>query len=119
MGSAGLNTEISEALKPIVFYDFTREGMLRLVKALTSSRFNVDENLINYRFERSLEPATRHAYGCIMQWVKDHGGLHYQEAYIARVHTPTLIVNGKDDIVVPLNNAYRFLELMPKDLLQK
>ena len=32
--------------------------------------------------------------------------------YIARVACPTLVVNGKQDKVVPLANAYRFLELI-------
>ena len=112
MGSAGLNAELSASLQPIVFYDYTLEGMRRLIGALTSTRFRVDEALIRARFERSIEPDTRRAYTATMEWIRDQGGLFYAEDAIARVKTPALVVNGKDDQVVPLRNAYRFLELL-------
>jgi len=112
MGSAGLNAELSASLQPIVFYDYTLEGMRRLIGALTSTRFRADEALIHERFERSIEPDTRRAYTATMEWIRDQGGLFYAEDAIARVKTPALVVNGKDDQVVPLRNAYRFLELL-------
>lgn len=113
MGSAGLNSEITEALKPIVFYDYTLEGMRKLIAALTGERFKVNEDLVKRRHELSIEPDTRRAYGATMAWIKDQGGLFYAEDDIRRVRTPTLVVNGKNDLVVPLGNAYRFLELLP------
>jgi 2-hydroxy-6-oxo-6-(2'-aminophenyl)hexa-2,4-dienoate hydrolase len=48
-----------------------------------------------------------------MAWIRDQGGLFYAEDDIRRVPAPTLVVNGKNDLVVPLRNAYRFLELLP------
>lgn len=112
MGSAGLNSEITESLKPIVFYDFTLDGMQRLVDALTGPRFRPSPELVRLRFELSIQPETRRAYEAIMQWIRDQGGLAYPEEAIRRVRTPTLVVNGKNDIVVPLRNAYRFLDLL-------
>jgi 2-hydroxy-6-oxo-6-(2'-aminophenyl)hexa-2,4-dienoate hydrolase len=47
-----------------------------------------------------------------MQWIRDQGGLYYEDDYIRRITAPTLIVNGKLDKVVPLANAYKFLELI-------
>lgn len=113
MGSAGLNAEISESLKPIVFYDFTFEGMRRLVEALTGPRFRASEELVRLRHEVSIEPATRRAYAAIMSWIRDQGGLFYEEEALRKVTVPTLVVNGKQDLVVPLRNAYRMLELLP------
>jgi 2-hydroxy-6-oxo-6-(2'-aminophenyl)hexa-2,4-dienoate hydrolase len=113
MGSAGLNAQITESLKPIVFYDYTLEGMHRLIEALTGSRFKVSEELVRLRYELSIEPETRRAYTATMEWIRRQGGLFYAEETIARVATPTLVVNGKNDFVVPLANAYRFLELLP------
>lgn len=114
MGSAGLTTQMTEALKPIIFYDFTRAGMVALVRALTNERFVPDESLITYRLESSLEPAARRAYGRAMGWIKEQGGLYYDESYVRRVRAPTLVVNGKNDIVVPMSVALRFLELIPR-----
>jgi 2-hydroxy-6-oxo-6-(2'-aminophenyl)hexa-2,4-dienoate hydrolase len=113
MGSAGLNAEITESLKPIVFYDYTIEGMQKLIKALTGERFTVSDELVRRRHELSIEPDTRRAYTATMGWIREQGGLFYAEDYIRRVRAPTLVVNGKNDLVVPLRNAYRFLELIP------
>jgi 2-hydroxy-6-oxo-6-(2'-aminophenyl)hexa-2,4-dienoate hydrolase len=113
MGSAGLNAELTPALLPIVQYDFTAAGMRALIRALTADGFAVAEELVEYRLQRSLEPATRAAYAAIMGWVREQGGLYYDEHIIRAVRAPTLVVNGKDDLVVPVANAYRFLELIP------
>jgi len=113
MGSAGLNADITESLKPIVFYDYTLGGMQKLIKALTGSRFQVSDELVKFRYELSIEPDTRRAYTATMEWVRQQGGLFYPEDAIRQVTTPALVVNGKDDLVVPLRNAYRFLELLP------
>ena len=112
MGSAGLNARITESLKPIVYYDFTRAGMERLVAALTAPGFKADEELIDRRYELSVEPDTRLAYQATMKWIQDQGGLFYPEDALRTVTAPTLVVNGKDDRVVPLANAFRMLELL-------
>lgn len=112
MGSAGLNSEISPALKPILHYDFTLEGMRRLVDGLTGTRFVASEDMIRERFEDSIRPETRRAYETTMGWIGRQGGLFYAEEDIAKVKTETLVVNGKLDLVVPVSRAYRFLELL-------
>jgi len=61
MGSAGLNTKIHDDLLPVINYDFSRQGMLRLIRALVNENFTVDEALIDYRHSKSLEPDTRRA----------------------------------------------------------
>ncbi|HIL78515.1 MAG TPA: alpha/beta fold hydrolase [Methylococcales bacterium] len=112
MGSAGLNTEISEALMPILKYDFTKEGMVRMVQTLTNDDFEITEEMINYRHKNSVNPSNKEAYGHVMEWIKSQGGLFYEEDYIAKVTQKTLVVNGKDDLVVPLSHAYKFLQLI-------
>lgn len=113
MGSAGLVTALHADLMPVINYDFTREGMVKLIRALTNPGFQPDPELIDYRLKKSLEPQCRAAYGAAMKWIKDQGGLFYPPELVARVACPTLVVNGKDDKVVPVANAYRFLELIP------
>ncbi|AJP48895.1 alpha/beta hydrolase [Rugosibacter aromaticivorans] len=112
MGSAGLNGEITPALLPVVNYDFTREGMVKLIKTLANDKFVITQEMIDYRWNNSVKPETRAAYGNTMAWIKKQGGLFYPEEYIARVKHKTLVVNGKNDLVVPLTHAYRFLELI-------
>jgi 2-hydroxy-6-oxo-6-(2'-aminophenyl)hexa-2,4-dienoate hydrolase len=86
--------------------------MERLVAALTAPGFKADDELIHRRFELSVEPATRRAYQATMEWIQAQGGLFYPEDALRAVTAPTLVVNGKNDRVVPLANAVRMLELL-------
>ncbi len=112
MGSAGIRAPISDSLKSILNYDFTVPGMERIVRALTHPDFVPDQAVIEYRHRLSSRPETRAAYGAIMQWQRDQGGFFYPEEYIQRIKQRTLVVNGKDDKVVPLSSGFRLLELI-------
>jgi 2-hydroxy-6-oxo-6-(2'-aminophenyl)hexa-2,4-dienoate hydrolase len=112
MGSAGLPIKPSPQLQAIVDYDFTEEGMARIVEALTGPDFVAPEGMVAYRHALSVEPDTQHAYKRITAWQKANGGLLMAEDDIAAVRCPTLVVAGKNDGVVPVANAYRFIELI-------
>ena len=112
MGSAGLNRGVREEMRPLQNYDYSREGMEKIIGVLTHKDFVPEDGLVDYRFELATEPATRKAYSATMGWVKEQRGLFYEEDFIRRVDVPTLVTGGKDDIVVPLPLAMRFLELI-------
>ena len=112
MGSAGVHTPITDELKAILNYDYTTAGMVRIVRGLTNPGFTFDDELINYRHGLSVREDTKRAYNAVMGWIRDQGGLYYEDDYMARISHKTLVVNGKLDKVVPLNCAYRLLELI-------
>ncbi|MGE0294540.1 MAG: alpha/beta fold hydrolase [Hyphomonadaceae bacterium] len=112
MGSAGLDRSMGGVLRALTEYDFTLEGMRRIVAALTNDDFVPDEELIRYRLDLSLQPAQKAAFAATMKLLKARSGLHLEEERIASVKHRTLIVNGKDDKVIPVTMAYRFLELL-------
>lgn len=111
MGSAGIPSAPSPELGAILNYDFTLDGMRRIIAALANPDFVAGEDQVRYRYELSVEPATRAAYTATMGWVRDNG-FGYSPGEIQKVTTRTLVVNGKDDLVVPIASAYRFLELL-------
>ena len=112
MGSAGVRAPITDELKSIMNYDYSTDGMVRIVRGLTNPDFSFDEELVNYRHGLSIRDDTRQAYNAVMGWIRDQGGLYYAEDYITRVSQQTLVVNGKLDKVVPLSSAYKLLELI-------
>ena len=112
MGSAGVRAPITDELKSIMNYDYTTDGMLRIVRGLTNPDFRFDEELVNYRHDLSIQDDTKRAYNAVMGWIREQGGLYYEEDYISRVTQETLVVNGKLDKVVPLSSAYKLLELI-------
>lgn len=113
MGSAGVPHEgpPNPALEPLMNYDFTPEGMRRIIEVLANPDYVAGEEQVRYRYELSREPSTRAAYTATMGWVREHG-FGYSLDDIASVKTRTLVVNGKDDMVVPLDDAYTFLRYL-------
>lgn len=112
MGSAGLDHGMGGALQALVHYDFTVGGMERIVEALTYDDFVADPAMVHYRHELSCRPANRDAFKRTMLQIKDRGGLWLDESRIAKVKHSTLVVNGKNDKVVPVSQAVRYLELL-------
>ena len=112
MGSAGIKAESGPALASITNYDFTRDGMVRICQALANKTFHVDDEMVDYRVALAVEPQTRAAYSATMGWVKEQHGLYYEDDFIRKVTHKTLVVGGKEDIVVPFDKALRFLELI-------
>lgn len=112
MGSAGIHVEPSDALRTIIEYDYTIDGMRRIVTALTAPGFAVSDDIVRYRHGLSVEKDARYAYQRITGWMKQNGGLAVATERIRSVKAKTLVVAGKEDRVVPVACAYRFLELL-------
>jgi 2-hydroxy-6-oxo-6-(2'-aminophenyl)hexa-2,4-dienoate hydrolase len=117
MGSAGLNAQINEAIRVILSYAPSRENMQKLVRVLTHEGFSVDPGLIDYRLELTQQPGVMAAYGATMKWVAEQGGLFYPEEAIRQVKHKTLVVNGKQDQVVPPELGWKFSQLLESSWL--
>jgi 2-hydroxy-6-oxo-6-(2'-aminophenyl)hexa-2,4-dienoate hydrolase len=118
MGSGGLTQEFSPELRTILDYrEPDRKGMERIARALTHPSFVVDDDLVEYRYQLTLDESVMDAYRATMGWVREAGGLFYDEADIAAVKVPTLIVSGREDAVVPLAISLRFLQLLENSWL--
>jgi pimeloyl-ACP methyl ester carboxylesterase len=112
MGSAGVETGVIAPLKALTEYDFTVPGMRRIIASLANANFRVDEDLIQYRYQLSIDPGVRTGYSAFMRWIEEQRGLHRPAEFLARLKHQTLVVHGKQDRVVPLASAYRLLELI-------
>jgi len=117
MGSAGLNAEISEALRVILSYAPSRENMQQLVRVLTHDEFQPDPEVLEYRYNLTQQPGVMAAYGATMKWVAQQGGLFYPEEAIQQVKHNTLIVNGKQDKIVPPELGWKFSQLLENSRL--
>jgi pimeloyl-ACP methyl ester carboxylesterase len=113
MSSAGLNRKVPPAIAASANYDFSMEAMRGIIRALTRPEFEVDEDLVKYRYELLIDrPEMRKAYLRTMQVVIDSGGLYYEENEIAAIKTPALVFHGRDDKVIPLSEAIQLLGLL-------
>lgn len=112
MGSAGLDRSMGGVLKALTEYDFTYAGMERIVAALTNDHYVPDPAMVQYRLDLSLQPAQAKAFKATMMKLKERHGLWIEDEDIATVKHRTLVVNGKDDKVIPPEHAYKFLSLL-------
>ena len=113
MGSGGRAKAgaLSPDLGPVIHYDFTVEGMRAIIGVLANPGFIPSDEQVEYRYEMSIRPELKIAYKATMGWVRENG-LYYPDDAIAAVKTRTLVVNGKEDKVVPIDQAYEFLALL-------
>ncbi|WP_016835783.1 alpha/beta fold hydrolase [Herbaspirillum lusitanum] len=109
MGSAGLaiaNPDPSY-MQAFSSYDYTREAMRVLMKALAGPRYVIDEELLNYRHELMQDPAAQKAIDVIRR-----SKITYFKDVISSIKLPTLVVGGKEDQVAILARTYGYLELI-------
>lgn len=114
MGAAGLDISNPDksARAALSSYDYTVEGMRRLVSVLAGPHFEITDELVRYRHALTLVPGSRE----VLQGIQEHmktDGMTYPEEMIASVRTPTLVVGGKLDKIAVLERIYGYLRLMP------
>jgi len=113
MGSAGLpippkpSPELMHNLK----YDFTMEGMRRVIGGLTAPGFVPEEEMVKYRYDLVGQPDAKAALAAINAETRN-GTLNYPEDVVASIKQPVLVVNGKQDGVSIMPRALRFLDLI-------
>jgi 2-hydroxy-6-oxo-6-(2'-aminophenyl)hexa-2,4-dienoate hydrolase len=114
MGAAGLDVSNPDPApkKALGAYDYTPEGMRRLVAVLAGPTFEIDDELVAYRHALTLQPGAREAMAGIHQHMQSDGMTYPREA-IASVQIPTLVVGGKCDQIAILGRTYGYLELIP------
>lgn len=113
MGSGGRaqSQTLSRDLGPVIHYDFTVEGMRAIIGVLANPGFIPSDEQVEYRYQMSIRPALKAAYQATMGWVRENG-LYYADDMIAAVKSRSLVVNGKEDKVVPIEQAFEFLTLL-------
>jgi pimeloyl-ACP methyl ester carboxylesterase len=114
MGAAGLDVSNPDPAPRIALgsYDYTPEGMRRLVGVLAGPHFDITDELVNYRHALTMAPGSRAAMGGIQEHMKTDGMLYSEEA-ISSVQTPTLVVGGKLDQIAVIERTYGYLRLIP------
>lgn len=114
MGAAGLDIANPDASQRAALggYDYTPEGMRRLVGVLTGPGYAVSDELIAYRHGLTMQPGAREASAAITEHMRGDPMTYPREA-IAAVQTPTLVVGGKLDKIAVLARTYGYLELIP------
>lgn len=114
MGAAGVHFEITDGLREVWGYKPSVEAMRRLMSIFAYRQDLVSDEIIKSRYEASIRPGYQEAYEKLfpepMQEKLDALGLPDEE--IARIEHQALMVHGREDVIVPMENSIKAHRLL-------
>lgn len=119
MGAAGVEFELTAALDAVWGYTPSVENMRAMMDTFAFNRALVTDDLARMRYEASVRPGVQEAYAAMFpaprqRWIT---ALASDEADIAAIAHETLVIHGRDDRVIPLENSLRFHALIKRSQL--
>jgi 2-hydroxymuconate-semialdehyde hydrolase len=114
MGAAGLDFEMTDGLRRVWGYEPSLENMRQLMETFAFNSSLVTDLIVQSRHEASLRPEARAAYERLFPEPRQEklSRLATPETAIRSIPHPALIVHGREDVIVPVENAYRFSALL-------
>ena len=119
MGAAGLPFPISEGLRKVWGYLPSLEAMRDLMTTFAHNPALVREEIVRSRYEASIRPGAQEAYASLFPEPRQHwlDALATDEALLATLPHPALVIHGRDDVIVPPALSVRFNPLIPNSEL--
>ncbi len=115
MGPTGVRFPITEGLNDVWGYEPGVAAMKRLIGVFTYDhhRFVTDE-LAELRYKASTRPGMQEAFSSMFPAPRQAGvdALAAYEDRLSAVHTPTLLIHGREDRVIPLRVSEKLLHAL-------
>ena len=114
MGSVGVPFEITPGLDAVWGYEPSVAAMESLLHLFAFDQSLTGPDLARLRYEASARPGVQEAYRAMFPEPRQRAldALTHDPADIAGISAPTLIVHGREDRVIPLQNAVDLLGLI-------
>lgn len=114
MGAMGLEFPITKGLDAVWGYEPSVENMKNMLDLFVYNKAIATDDLAKLRYEASIEPGFQESYSSMFpaprqQWIKS---MACDEASVSAIKQPTLIVHGREDQVIPVENAIRLVKLI-------
>jgi pimeloyl-ACP methyl ester carboxylesterase len=118
MGSMGVSFPITEGLDRVWGYTPSFENMRRVLDVFAYSRELVNDELAEVRYRGSIQPGFQEAFaamfpadenGSRQRWVE---AMTTPEEQIRQLPHRALMVHGREDQVIPVENSYRLEHLL-------
>jgi 2-hydroxymuconate-semialdehyde hydrolase len=119
MGAAGLNFPLTEGLDTVWGYQPSLDTMRGLMTTFAYDPALVKEEIVQSRYEASIRPGAQEAFSSLFpaprqRWIE---ALATDESKLAALPHTTLLVHGREDVIVPYECSVRFHQLIPNSEL--
>lgn len=114
MGSAGIEFPLTAGLDAVWGYQPSEDNMLNMMDVFAYNKQLVNKELAALRYKASIAPGVQEAYENMFPDPRQEGiaKIATAEDQIKQIKAKTLIVHGRDDQVIPLENSYRLHALI-------
>jgi pimeloyl-ACP methyl ester carboxylesterase len=114
MGSMGVDFPITEGLDAVWGYEGTIESMRGVLDYFAYSRDLVNEELAQVRYKASIEPGFQESFSSMFpaprqRWVD---AMTTPDDEIRKLKHRTLVMHGREDKVIPVENSYKLEALI-------
>ena len=120
MGSAGQSGfEMTTGLQEVWGYEPSLDNMRALMHTFAHDPALVKEEIVRSRYEASIRPGAHEKYSSLFpeprqRWL---GELATSDDKLAAITHPTLIIHGREDVIVPVDRSIRFNQVIPNSEL--
>lgn len=119
MGAMGVSFPITKGLDDVWGYEPSVENMKHMIGTFVYDSARATDDLAKMRYEASIEPGFQESFSSMFpaprqQWVES---MARKDEEIKTIDKPTLIVHGREDQVIPVDNSYRLINLIENSQL--
>jgi pimeloyl-ACP methyl ester carboxylesterase len=113
MGGPAPGMKKTQGLQKVFSYEPDLDEMRRTLKTqFAYDQSIVTDELVDVRFAASIQDGAQQAFEAAVRAIYDEIDLITEEQ-VRSISRPTLIVHGREDLVVPVASAYTLVEMVP------
>ena len=114
MGAVGVPFDITRGLDAVWGYEPSVENMRAIMEFFAYDKSLLGDDLAALRYQASIRPGVQEAFHAMFPEPRQAAldALCLPEDQVRKIATPTLLVHGRDDQVIPLEASLRLLELI-------
>ncbi|WP_434509654.1 alpha/beta fold hydrolase [Desulfitobacterium sp. AusDCA] len=114
MGAMGVDFPITKGLDSVWGYQPSVENMRNMLNLFVDNKAIATDDLAKMRYEASIEPGFQESFSAMFPEPRQTSvkAMASLEDKIPTIKQPTLIVHGREDQVIPIENSYKLINLI-------